>query len=127
MRTTQALVFPPRQERVGPFLMGIPLVLMAILMLSWFDLLSGALPHTCPDCFLVWSARKYSQCLLRLVGSGCRVGSWPSKAALTLAAIGVLIGIRGVLALGRPPGRMLLGLILAWSRIIRLHFCAWIV
>jgi hypothetical protein len=75
-----------------------------------------------PDCFLVWSARKYSQCLLRLVGSGCRVWWWPSKAALSGAAIGVLIGIKGVLALGRPPGRMLAALILADSRMIRLLF-----
>jgi hypothetical protein len=122
MRTTQALVFPPRQERAGPFLMGIPFVSMAILLLSWFVLLRGALPHTCLIVSLVWSARKYSQCLLRLVGSGCRVWSWPSKAALIGAAIGVLIGIRGVLALGRPPGRMLAALILAGSRMIRLLF-----
>jgi len=58
-------------------------------------------------------------CLLRLVGSGCRVWLWPSKAALSGAAIGVLIGVRGVLALGRPPGRMLVGLILAGSRMVR--------
>lgn len=49
------------------------------------------------------------------------------KAELSSAVVSVLVGIWGVVALGRPPGRMLVLLILAGSRMICLLHGEWIV